>query len=141
VEALIEALTADADALRWSAAKALGRIGDLRGVPPLRKLLEDRDSTVRRAAAESLKSLGWNPGTNVERALRAVAFMEWDKAIGLGEAAVPALVGSLRDRFATVRRDAVKALGKIADPRAAEPLVAILADKDVRWPAAEALSR
>jgi HEAT repeat protein len=59
VEPLIAALD-DKDVLvRWTAAEALGKVGDKRAVPSLVAALEDRD--VREAASEALHLLGWKP--------------------------------------------------------------------------------
>jgi HEAT repeat protein len=58
-----------------------------------------------------------------------------------GASAVPPLLGLLRDPRRHVRWEAAKTLADIADPAAAETLVAALADRDadVRWVVGEAL--
>ena len=58
--------------------------------------------------------------------------------VAIGELAVPSLIGLLSHPKPHVRREAVKALGGIADPIAAPALVNALDDRDgdVRWLAA-----
>lgn len=65
VDALIDALHDEADRtelggypLRRNAARALGKLGDLRAVPELIQCLESSDFYVRKAAAQSLGMLG-----------------------------------------------------------------------------------
>lgn len=65
VDALIRALDDDADRteaggypLRRNAARALGKLGDRRAVPPLIQCLSCSDFYVREAAAQSLEMLG-----------------------------------------------------------------------------------
>lgn len=55
VEPLIQALTDRSEAVRWSAVRCLGEIGDLRAAPPLVRLLSDE--SIKGAAAEALQSL------------------------------------------------------------------------------------
>lgn len=61
----------------------------------------------------------------------------------IGTPAVPALLVALTSRHERVRWEAAKALGEIADPRAADGLAVALDDKSagVRWLAAEGLAR
>jgi hypothetical protein len=53
------------------------------------------------------------------------------------------LIQNLKDKDATTRAEASKALGEVKDTRAVDPLIAALKDKDsnVRWRAAEALGK
>lgn len=68
VNRLIAALHDRQAAVRWNAAKSLGRIGDERAVTPLILVLQhDDDFLVQRRALEALKALG------NERATAAVA--------------------------------------------------------------------
>ena len=59
--------------------------------------------------------------------------------------AVEPLIQALKDEDSSVREGAAWALGKLNDTRAAEPLILALKDKDedpdVRWRAAEALTK
>ena len=63
------------------------------------------------------------------------------RLVELDGPAVEPLVQALRDRHEQVRWEAAKALGALADPRAARRLVVALEDEDfdVRWVVAEAL--
>jgi HEAT repeat protein len=47
--------------LRHYAAEALGQIGDARAVEPLVAALKEPYANVRKAAAEALEALGWQP--------------------------------------------------------------------------------
>lgn len=118
----IDALKPGGDApsqIRWFAAQALGRQGDARAVPPLRKALSDADGGVRIHAALALGEL-------------AAA----EAAEDLG-----GLLAS--DSDAGVRKAAAVALGTLPADLSREPLVQGLSDADVqvRWNAALALAR
>ena len=104
------------ESVRWSAAEALGRLGDGQAVPALMARLEDEDESDRRSAAEAL---GW---------------------LGDGQA-VPALMARLEDEDESDRRSAAEALGWLGDGQAVPALMARLEEKNqvVRWSAAEAL--
>lgn len=86
------------------------------------------------AAVSAQAQPSWEPGRTV---------------YNLGEQrapeAVPFLIQKLHDLNPTVRRMAAKALGKIGDPRALNPLMAVLQDSNeklsVRCAAAQALGR
>jgi hypothetical protein len=95
----------------WHNCVALGSPA----VKPLIAALKDENSDVRKAAADAL--------------------------VKIGAPAVEPLIAALKDENSDVRQAAAKALGKIGDPRAVEPLIAALKDKDVRKAAAEALGR
>jgi HEAT repeat protein len=141
VPALVEAL-ADADGwVRRTSAEALGALGWKPGrdttavrywaalqkwdrcadvgpgaLEPLTAALADRNSDVRRGAADALGRLG-------------------------DRGAVDALVARLTDQEKWVRRTVVLALGRLGDPRVMGGLAAALSDPDleVRWNAADAL--
>jgi HEAT repeat protein len=146
----------------WKEAASLGSAA----VEPLLVALQDRDWQVRKAAAEALKLLHWQPMDAMQRALLAVASCKWKEAASLGSAAVEPLLVALQDdtppvmqqltemlvaalqgedwvmqESSVVRRAAAEALGKIRDARAVEPLIAALKDanEDVQYTAAEAL--
>ena len=78
--------------IRWSAANALGQIGDAQAVEALVAALNDKQWSVQEAAVKVLDSLGWQPLGNTQRALRAIARKEWTKIVPLGSAAVMPLV-------------------------------------------------
>jgi HEAT repeat protein len=107
--------------VRVHAAKALGKLGEVKAVEPLIAAL--KDFGVRPYAAIALGQIG-------------------DKR-GLDEA-INALINDLNDKtFASVRRTAAIALGEIGDSSGVEPLIAALKDQDevVRFYAAIALGR
>jgi HEAT repeat protein len=116
VEPLTGLLRDPASRVRWHAARALGRIGDGRGVPALIEALGHSDDLIAGEATEALALIG-------------------------GEA-VPSLLKSLRHRDARVRWHAARALALICDPRCIEPLIERLDDDNfgVRWLAAEGLA-
>ncbi len=58
VAPLMEALADPNENVRWSAAKALGQIGDPAAAPALANALKDENSGVRWLAAEGLTALG-----------------------------------------------------------------------------------
>ncbi len=102
VEGLIEALGYKSDSkVRSSAADALGGIEDKRVVEPLIKALKDESSKVRLSALDAL--------------------------VEISEPAVESLIEALGvDNYNLVREGAAKALGRIGDTRAVEPLVEVL---------------
>jgi len=118
----------DADgSVRRAAAEALGQIGDAPAVEPLVAALKDRDGHVRRAAAESLDRLGWKPASSGNEVAHSVAKEDWDKCVQIGAPAVEPLLAILKDTdWTPLWAAAAESLGKIGDPRAVEPLVAIL---------------
>lgn len=101
--------------LRRCHAEALGRSGDGRAVAPLCAAMNDWQ--LRDVATEAL--------------------------VNLGEPAVPALCGALKDRDWHVRARAAAALARTGDRRAVVPLCEALRDRSwsVRGQAVEALAR
>jgi HEAT repeat protein len=132
VPLLVEHL-ADADPeVAFHAAMALRNTDDPHSTPALVATLEARDANLRGMAAQSLEALGWQPGNDVEAARYWVAKRDWERAVEVGEAAVPALELALRAEIAApngVRKvglEVVEALGGIGSPDTLEPLVAAL---------------
>lgn len=101
-------------------ALALGRLGDARAVPALRRALQDddADSPTRLYAAWALGAIG-------------------------DARALPELLSSAGDEDAGVRKTAVYALGTFGDEASRAVLTRALEDgvEDVRWNAALALAR
>jgi HEAT repeat protein len=116
VRALIAALTDENPRLRAEVAHMLGRIKDRTAGVPLVGLLKDSEAGVREAAIE---------------AIRHVA----------DEAALAEIVRLLEDPL--LRDTAAAVLGRLKDPSALEPLVAMLKSQDpiARLLAAEALDQ
>lgn len=71
--ALAKLLTHENPIVRYSAARALSRVGDVRAIDPLCKALGDDSKVVRRAVAEAVRSIGNRieaqgaPGDNAEK--------------------------------------------------------------------------
>jgi HEAT repeat protein len=153
---LIAALHEPRDSIRMNAAKALGRIGNVRAVPELIDLLSrERDDYVRMAAAEALGVIG--DARAVPALVERIGQEEGDltsqrsiaaacEALGRlrDRRAVPALRDALNGRSEIIRMSAVTSLGIIADP-AAVPAVNAIMQRDgfpaLRSAAALALGR
>ena len=131
---------------RWSAASALGKIGDARAVEPLIKALKTNGDVMRDVVAAALSIIG---EPVVEPLINALGGKDWSTRLGAADAlgrigderAVEPLINRLNDRSKYVRAGAARALGKIGDSRAVEPLRRLL-DGDnnkVRNAAAHAL--
>ena len=141
---------------RTAAARALGRLGDLRAVPPLVEALNLYDGDFTPAVIGSLGALG-SPDA-VEPLIRVMRMTHDQPAEQAAEAlgrighpgAVPALVeammsakdGRLGKRRGRLAEAAVQALGQIGDPSAAGPLMEVLGgDLSVSAAAAGSLAR
>ncbi|OHB85418.1 MAG: hypothetical protein A3J73_07260 [Planctomycetes bacterium RIFCSPHIGHO2_02_FULL_38_41] len=149
VEPLIAALK-DANSpsrVRYVAASALGRIGDIRALDTLIAALKDADSCVREGAALALSFLVDRRALEpLVAALKDVDdFVRINAAMALGEIkdrqALEPLVTALKDENCIVRMFAATALGEIRDDRAVEPLIVLLKGESgfVRQAAAGAL--
>ncbi len=103
VPKLIELLKDKDYGVRYQALFALGKIGDKKVVEFILPLLHDSDSLVRRGAIRSLTELG-------------------DSSL------TPVLIKFLDDT--SVHQEAVKALARIGDARAVEPLIKLFSNKD-----------
>jgi twitching motility protein PilT len=141
-------LVASGDAgTRTAVLKILLAIGDPAGV--IRRYIGFAKSLagfVRDRALDSLRAFGdqlvepviellQDPDADTRAGAVAVATAFDDNRI------VPATIGLLKDADWWLRISAADALGRLRDPRAVEPLVAVLADPDVKWAAVEALGR
>ncbi|HYM62284.1 MAG TPA: PilT/PilU family type 4a pilus ATPase [Thermoanaerobaculia bacterium] len=101
--------------MRDRALDSMKEFGDA-VLEPAMELLSDRDDDVRAAAM-------------------AVAGSFDDTRI------VPATIVLLKDSDWWIRINAAETLGRLKDPRGVEPLIAALADPELRWSAVEALGR
>ncbi|HLF26542.1 MAG TPA: HEAT repeat domain-containing protein [Anaerolineae bacterium] len=116
VPTLIEAVHAsEPDCQSW-AIRVLGQLKDERGGQALAEALNFDDEQLHGEASQALSELG--------------------------DAALPALIQTLKALKPHVRWHAARGLGEIGDTRAADYLAETLADDDfsVRWAAAEALA-
>jgi HEAT repeat protein len=138
---LISLLKHEDSDVRRIAAKALGTAKGAQAVEPLIARLSDGNWDVRRAAAESLHELAWQPQTEEQRVAYSIAKQSWNELVQIGAPAVEPLIARLGDAAWDVRRAAAEALGRLGDARAVEPLIARLGDDNwnVRRAAAEAL--
>ena len=113
--------------LRVQAVTALGKIHDSRAVEPLVALLQDKNSSVRMKAAQALDMLGWAPASDVDKFLYFFAKQDWARCAGLGKTAVEPLLKMLLESDSP--KGVARALGALKDPKAVEPLIAVLKKK------------
>jgi HEAT repeat protein len=116
--------------MRSVAAAALGKIGDARTVKPLVAALGNK--YVRENAVKALDKLGWQPGLDEldENAIWYWLIKDWKECFNIGSPAVEHLIAIVEKGMAShdlrMCQQAVQALGEIGDPRAIEPLIAVL---------------
>jgi hypothetical protein len=135
--ALIERTRDTSSEIRWQAAIALGELGDPGATAALLDSLRDRDKYVRYASAISLLKTGYRPVSDDEWSWYFTGMQEWDKLVGIGKPALPALIHLMQDADPEVRKKAIQALGDIGDRDAGPTLTTALGDADqqVRWEA------
>ena len=153
VKPLLVALQDKEASVRWAAAGALGQIGDAGAVSSLVAALEDADAEVRGAAVQALTRIGApavgqliallkkqaQARTYAPAQLQAAALQGQREAlvddaqntaaealVGIGAPAVESLITTLKDVDWRVQLLATRALGRIGDARAAEPLRALV---------------
>jgi len=148
VKDLLQAIKDDDWWVRSRAADALGKIGGPRVINAALSLVNDRDDEIRRTAIEILNQ------TRDERAVSHLIEATRDPDWWVSERAVDAL-GLMASRKAVPRllemiqsnpksvSTVVRALGRIADPRALEPVLGVLGrpEADVLVEALAALVR
>jgi len=121
----------DAQARR-TASSTLSTIGDPATADALIAAMSDTDVTVRQNSATGLGKI---KGPRTAAAL-IEAMKDKDPAVRatvagqLGQIGVPVLIAALRDDDPQVRNRAADALARINDPRAAEPLLTALMERD-----------
>ena len=103
VEPLIAALGDEDMLVRWTAAEALGKIGDRRAVAPLVSALDDRG--VRQAASEALGLLGWKPDMPETRTVYPMTMGGSARAAEAGALAAQPLVAVFEDPALEASRD------------------------------------
>jgi len=122
------------------AASTLGKLGDPRGIGPLRPLLAASDFRARAAAAHALADLG--DADSVDR-LKEMALDDphevprmW-AVVGVGKLAgrdaLAFLISCLDDPHPKVRQNAAYALGLVGDPHAVEPIRQAKQKDSWRW--------
>jgi HEAT repeat protein len=134
--------------VRAGAARALGKIGDIRAMNALIfRLRHDEDPEVRKSAVWALHMGAARAVAPLIEALRDpdewVRFGAVIVLAKIGRAAVAPLIQALHDPLPLVRANAAETLGRIGDPVAAEALSAALEDPnaDVWQQAAVSLGR
>lgn len=151
VPSLIETLTHKDSVVRANAAKALGEIGDRRGVPSLILKVTDTHSNVQVQAIRALAALrdesALDQIISVLQKDNATKSVKGEAALTLGLFGAPSsllpLTEALNDTASSVRVKAAKSLGMLNTPDAVRPLVhAALMDQvaDVRNAARSALA-
>ncbi|MBX3331105.1 MAG: HEAT repeat domain-containing protein [Nitrospira sp.] len=149
-DAVMEQIAALRDedwAIRGEAAGRLGTFKDPRAVAPLVSLLRDQDRSVREAAIEALRSIGaaavqtvgtclTEPDLSVQESASAILATIADERV------LAPLIKALHSGDWIVRMHAAKALGRVRNADAVEPLIPLLQDKvkAVREEAAAALA-
>jgi HEAT repeat protein len=160
VRSIKELLHDNLDSVRKEAVAAVGNIIGLRAESLLETALEDRSFNVRKAALDTLVSLGWRPSDDRQKTLYAIAERKWESLVSLGPSAVGPLISAIRIReisanaarvLASIKGPALEALieslfcdssqakvwaawslGEIGDKTAVDPLKETLRDED-RW--------
>ena len=140
VDKLIKALSGED---RYSAAEALGKIGDASAVEPLIKVLiealdeqqtiveyEDEDGDSYYIDSDTGEEVGAYDEEGYQHKLdNDIKDVYWPVAKALGdigdERAVEPLIKALGHEDEDVRKSAAEALGKIGDARAVEPLIKV----------------
>ena len=98
---------------------------------------------MRSAAAEALDNLGWEPGSDKDKACYCVARQDWEQCVALGEQAVGSLGTAFWDEDEKVSKAAIETLGQIGGARAMDLLGTALGNSNwkVRSWAARSLER
>ena len=106
----------DGSTFHEEAARALGRIGQMRAARSLTGALTKESASVRRSAARALEALDWLPDSAATEAAWRVALRDWDGCADVGREAIVPLTGARDDEQLDeeVRQGAAWALGRIA---------------------------
>jgi len=145
---LVKGLSDKAPEVRARSAEILGQLASPASVRPLLAALCDENEEARAAAAEALGLLtvGDETGDDHARVFKPAAghplAIEENVKSLQACGAVEALIGALSDKSDLLKRLAAQALGRIRDPRAAEPLRTALlktSEQNVRDAIANAL--
>lgn len=108
------------------AAEALGRIGDIKAVEPLKQALEEGFShnwLLLFEAADALDKLGWAPSDKSKRLFYLIGKRKWDEIVSMKEQAIELLSQVLIDTNSTspidilVRETEIRGLGGKDDIR------------------------
>ncbi len=119
--------------IREESAAALGECRDPRGVRPLIEALRDSDRAVKTAATRALADLGESAVVELGVCLRDPDLSVQEAAASVLSTTADArvfepLTSALLSRDWVVRMHAVRAVGRLADPRSVETLALLLRD-------------
>ncbi|MFC1854914.1 HEAT repeat domain-containing protein [Thermodesulfobacteriota bacterium] len=98
-------------------------------IPHLLRMLDDEDIKVRKAAAKTVRRVGWHPGNRTERVTLLFAAQNWEELAKMGKNALDPLVVHLDDKTSKVRVNVIETLGRIGHEAAIKPLKLALEDK------------
>jgi len=140
---LIRALNDASDEVQEIAIKGLKNLDDKSAITALVPKLSSGSTTIKWRAAQTLKSLGWQPATPLEEMHFFIALGEIKQLVNFGSAAVKPLLALLRTAPGDKKVAAINVLGEIGDPESFKPLQNSLRDADpfVRTAAIYALER
>lgn len=117
--------------VRLTAGMLLVKSRRKQAIALLRPLLDDSSWEVRTSMFSALKGRGWQPENKAQWAFsmvaRSLATGQGDEVVRMGASAVEALVFALTTSDSLTRARAAGALREIGDPRAIDPLIAMLA--------------
>lgn len=148
VPALLEALSDREMQVRMGAIMALGRIGTPEAVAGLETTLGDPDGYLRSMSYDALIAL--QPRRKLDLLVQALADRDYgvrENAVGklvkMGESVCPRMLGALENPRESVRREAIRILGRLKTESAIEGLAKAIQDPGwmVRNQAAVALAR
>jgi HEAT repeat protein len=139
--------------IRWAAVGAIGRLGDISVIDHFLKVVEDPEWIVRNQAVTELKEkiqeIIQRKESRYARILIRLLTLDQEEIVELaveglvelGEQSVDLLLDALNSTSYLVRKNAVRALGRIRSKRAVIPVIALLKDPNwrVRRRSAEAL--
>jgi HEAT repeat protein len=145
---LQEALAHENPDVREIAVRRLARLNSPEVADAMAGTLNDKDPSIRRAAARGLQEMGWRPPTDETGAKYWAALREWRRCGECGQAAIPVLVASFDNVDALERADIVAALVQLQwEPSENDAMAAHFWAAQGRWdkcleigePAVEAL--
>ncbi len=120
--------------VRLIAVETLKKIGDPNQADALRTALQDKDSRVRRTAAQALDSINRLPITEQEQVNYWIATQQWQNCVALGEPAVEPLISVLKSEddgaMGATQQAAAEALQEIGAP-AVKSLIPLLNSEDI----------
>ena len=142
-KALLLAINSEEPEIRANAAVALGRIRDDRALERLTDLLDDKVKKVRNAAANSLRSFGWEPVNGHQRARLGIELEDWKAVSAQGIEAVDLLVLEVQENSGdrSYCETVSHAIAAIADPTCVKPLTRQARNGEVAGAAVAALQR